>query len=471
MANPGPATTTTDHPIGGGSSPSYVGGVGGLIGFYQDPYGLGAVAQPSNSAQNAVIHGQQAGVVATFDSVQTPAAVAQSTTAEQTFTVQSGTGGTFLPATTDVVIVNKPTAQAGLGVGNARITASNTIGITFDNIPAGGNITPTAGQTYSIGLLRGLGSKKLSAALTPAAVPANSSVEQQFTVTGIRPNDLVIVNKPTAQAGLDIGGCRSIGNNTLGITYINATASPITPTAETYSVVSLSGLDAENNSVFFGSNFGTVSAITAGIVASTGVTVNGILATDFLTGMMKPTNGAAATNAAALAGAVLTANTVTPYYIGIGTGATPTASEVYGLHVVRANPVAPLAVFTQTLTPVSVAALTTAEQTFTITGANALVAGSLVWVNKPSLTPGLAITGVRVSAANTLAITYANMTGTAIVPPSESYVIGNFQNPNPGAGNVVYQTVNTYAHQAGSLANAIRTGLAPTTGVNLIAGA
>lgn len=470
MANPGPASTTTEHPLYGGGDPSYLGSSGGKVGFYQDPYAGGAVVQPTNSAQNAVVHGMQAGLVATFDSTQTPAAVAQSTTAEQTFTVQSGTGGTLLPATTDVVIVNKPTAQAGLGVGNARISAANTIGITFDNIPAGGNITPTAGQVYSIGLLRGLGNKKLSAALTPAAVPANSAVEQQFTVTGIRVNDLVIVNKPTAQAGLDIGGCRAVSNNVLGITYINATAAPITPTAETYAVVSLSGLDAENNSVFFGSNFGTVSAITAGIVASTGVTVNGIAATDFLAGMMKPTNGAAATNAAALLGAVLTANTVTPYYAGIGTGATPTASEVYGIHVVRPNPVAPLAVFSQTLTPVSVAALTTAEQTFTITGANALVASSLVWVNKSSLTPGLAIVGVRVSAANTLAITYANMTTAAIVPPSESYVIGNFQNVTPGAGNVVYQTVNPYVHMAGSLANAMRTALSPVTGVNLIAG-
>jgi hypothetical protein len=165
-------------------------------------------------------------------------------------------------------------------------------------------------------------------------------------------------------------------------------------------------------------------------------TLTGVLATDMVTGVMKPTLQAAATNAAIPFGAVLTADTCTLSFFGVGTGYTPTASEVYGIRTARIAPAAPLVVFTQTLTPTSVAALTTAEQTFTITTPNALVAGSPVWINKPSWTNGLAIMGVRVSAANTLAITFANMTASAIVPPAEAYVIGNFQVPLPGAGNV-----------------------------------
>src|SRR5258708_47872 len=53
-----------------------------------------------------------------------PIAVAANTTAEQTFTV---TGLT----TTDVVNVTKPTSQAGLGIVGARVSAANTLAITF----------------------------------------------------------------------------------------------------------------------------------------------------------------------------------------------------------------------------------------------------------------------------------------------------------------------------------------------------
>jgi hypothetical protein len=85
-------------------------------------------------------------------SLQSPAAVAQGTTAEQTLTIQTGTGGTMLLAAGDLVYVNKPTSQAGLGVGNVRVSSGNTLGITFINVPAGGgNITPTASQAYSGG--------------------------------------------------------------------------------------------------------------------------------------------------------------------------------------------------------------------------------------------------------------------------------------------------------------------------------
>jgi hypothetical protein len=106
--------------------------------------------QPTGNAQAAVTRGSQAGVVATYVSTQSPAAVAQGTTAEQTLTIQSGTGGTMLLAAGDLLYVNKPTSQAGLGVGNVRVSSSNTLGITFDNIPAaGGNITPTAGRDTS----------------------------------------------------------------------------------------------------------------------------------------------------------------------------------------------------------------------------------------------------------------------------------------------------------------------------------
>lgn len=71
----------------------------------------------------------------------------------------------------------------------------------------------------------------LNSALTPAQVAANTSAEQTFTVTGLKVGDYVGVNKPTAQAGLAIVGCRVSATDTLAITFGNFTASPITPTA------------------------------------------------------------------------------------------------------------------------------------------------------------------------------------------------------------------------------------------------
>lgn len=72
----------------------------------------------------------------------------------------------------------------------------------------------------------------------------------------------------------------------------------------------------------------------------------------------------------------------------------------------------------------SVAANTTAEQTFTITG---LDTGDLVFVNKPALSAGLGIANARVSAADTLAITFVNATAGAIDPAAETYKIFVFR--------------------------------------------
>lgn len=436
------------------------------IGFYSS-VASGAVAQQGGNAQAAVTRASQAGVVATYVSTQSPAAVAQGTTAEQTLTIQSGTGGTMLLAAGDLVYVNKPTSQAGLGVGNVRVSSSNTLGITFDNIPAaGGNITPTGAQGYVVVALRGLGTYKLTATLSPAAVAANTTAEQCFTVTGIRSGDLLQVNKPTAQAGLDIGGVRVGGNNSACITFMNDTASPITPTAaESYIFAGLPGLDAANNDVFYGMNVGTVGAIGPGTVVTGGsTTLTGVLATDFVSGVSKPTLQAAATNAAIPYSAVPTADTMTLSFFGVGAGYTPTGSEVYGIRTVRIAPVAPLLLYSASLAPVSVAAATCAEQTFTVTG---LVAASPVWVNKPSAQAGLSVSGVRVSAASTLAINYCNMTAVAIVPATETYTIGNFQVPTPGAGNVVYQTVLPSLSATTTLANALRSAF---VSLGLIAG-
>jgi hypothetical protein len=81
--------------------------------------------------------------------VLSPASVAANTTAEQTFAVPGLTLG-------GVAFVNKPTAQAGLGIVGVRISANNQIAITFSNNTAS-PIVPTASETYQIGVIRIIG--------------------------------------------------------------------------------------------------------------------------------------------------------------------------------------------------------------------------------------------------------------------------------------------------------------------------
>lgn len=76
-------------------------------------------------------------------SVGTPGAVGANTTTEHSVTV---TG--VLLASDEVVCVIKPTHQAGLTIGNTRVTADNTVAVQFVNC-TGGGITPTASETYT----------------------------------------------------------------------------------------------------------------------------------------------------------------------------------------------------------------------------------------------------------------------------------------------------------------------------------
>ena len=76
--------------------------------------------------------------------------------------------------------------------------------------------------------------------ISPAQVSANTSAEQTFTVTGLTTSDVVVVNKPTSQAGLGLVGVRVSAADTLAINFGNFTGSGITPTAsETYKVIAI----------------------------------------------------------------------------------------------------------------------------------------------------------------------------------------------------------------------------------------
>jgi hypothetical protein len=76
--------------------------------------------------------------------------------------------------------------------------------------------------------------------------------------------------------------------------------------------------------------------------------------------------------------------------------------------------------YSQTVTPASVAAATVAEQTFTVTG---LTTGDKVFVNAAAISNAVGIGNVRVSAANTLAVQFINPTAGALVPTAGTWNI------------------------------------------------
>lgn len=86
--------------------------------------------------------------VGSFLLTLSPASVAPNTSAEQTF---ASTGIGLL--TTDLVTINKPTVQAGLIIGNVRVSAADTLAVEFGNLTAA-TITPTASQVYTVGVFR-----------------------------------------------------------------------------------------------------------------------------------------------------------------------------------------------------------------------------------------------------------------------------------------------------------------------------
>lgn len=79
------------------------------------------------------------------------------------------------------------------------------------------------------------------------------------------------------------------------------------------------------------------------------------------------------------------------------------------------------AVLSIAVTPASVGAATSAEQTFTVSG---LAVGDFVSISSTASTGNAtAIAGARVSAADTLAVRYINPTAGALTPAADTYLV------------------------------------------------
>jgi hypothetical protein len=80
-----------------------------------------------------------------------------------------------------------------------------------------------------------------SVTIDAASVAANTSAEQTFTVTGLQTGSVVTVTKPSLSAGLGIVNARCSAENTVAITFMNATGSAIDPSSETYLIAAIRG--------------------------------------------------------------------------------------------------------------------------------------------------------------------------------------------------------------------------------------
>jgi hypothetical protein len=82
--------------------------------------------------------------------------------------------------------------------------------------------------------------------------------------------------------------------------------------------------------------------------------------------------------------------------------------------------IAEMGIVTFTYDPASQATIDTDEDTVTVTG---LRVGDFVIVNKPTHTDGVGLTDARVTAADTLSVTWVNPTAGAVDPASETYTL------------------------------------------------
>ncbi len=463
MPNPGPATTITPTLLLQANAPEGY-ALGTVSTTPIGAYGVSGVPQRSNANQLTVSAASASGTLLAVQTIAlAPAAVGANTTLSQAFTATGSPiqSGDFLAVNALVTV-----SSAG-GIGNVR-AHTNTAGaviMQFFNVGTAAGVTTVAASQFAFMSFRGMAN---SVALSPAAVPANSTSEQTFNVTGIAPGELAFVSKAAENVGLGIAGVRVAGNNLLAINFMNVSTAAVTPTAaEAYSFFSTNGVAANSNVMVYGVNVGTLTAVagnatTNWVVITQTATCSSILASDILFGISKPTLQA---QLGIVGQRITTANVVgIDFATGSVTGVTPTANEVYPCLMYRQAPLAPLTLLSVTCSPTAVGGLSTLDQTFSVTP---VAAGSFVWVNKPTATSGLGIVNCRVSATGTVSITFANaLVSTTISPPSEVYLFGVSQ-PYPSGGSNYSMQVGNGLINGADQGNELRNALA---GIGFITG-
>ncbi len=476
MPNPGPATTITDHPIGGGGSPSYLGISGGAVGFFQDIMAGGAVTQRTGPVQSVLAVSQATGYMLNYTSLSQGS---PTLSAQNVSSTQITLSGAPQLSTADVVVANKQTFVSNFAIGqtvrvvsvsqqaNTLVVALNALNANVSGNP--GTVTPN-GETYVMSAFKG--NLVNTVTLTPSSVASNSVVEQTFTVPGLQPGMIVALQKPTEQAALAVGNVRVPSANTLAVQYLNIGNTAIIPTSEVYSYTALLGAQGVSPIVVAGVNLGGASS---GIATLTSVTsgggntpasikVTGINTDDLVIGVGQNTIPMTAANQIFLGEARVSSvvNTLQLSFVNTNSALTITAlsTDTWMIPIMRPNLDAPATLLSATVVSAVIAPNSVTELPATVTG---LTVSSAILVQKPSFTSGLTVMGSRVTAASLgqIAIAIANPTQVTLTLPAETYLVAQFR-PVLGTGHHVAQLVAPVGVQGIALTNEMRNALAGT---------
>jgi len=398
--------------------------------------------------------------------------VAATTTAEQTSYVGYTSTSIYGVDSTSVIWVNKSTATAGLGIAGARVSYSGTSGIiavTYINESSAAQNIPV--QVYDVIEIK-QGPLTTTATLSPAAIPATSTVEQIFTITGnvCYPGTIGIVNKPTNQTSLGYSQfARVVGLNQVGITFVNTlSTAAITPTAaESYAFAFIPALNAFNPTLIYmvpqGQGATNASSTTWETTAATGVVPQ-----DVCSGVSLALSSAALSSTSIGSPYVTAAGVIQVAYQTVLGTQTPPASQTLAITVQKQTPLNPCVIYSTTLPATTCAATTTVEMTSAVSGVLASTSVAVVPIAGP-WPSGVILANARVTSAGAIGLTFINPTTTSVSIPATPVQIANIQMQGPGAGQLLGSTagagcavVQSYfpgLQQSVSIANALRTAL------------
>ena len=130
--------------------------------------------------------------------------------------------GLIAPNPSGIISRVRQTSLAGAAAGTITLTG---IDLEFDAIIS---------VAYHKTMVR------YSQAIDIPSVAANTTEEDLFTVTGVvGTTSVIIVNKPTLDAGLAVCGARASAADQIGITSVNSTGSAVDPSSETYLIIEI----------------------------------------------------------------------------------------------------------------------------------------------------------------------------------------------------------------------------------------
>ena len=196
-----------------------------------------AIVPASTDTYNILEFKAGTGLTTTVVSASSPVAISASTTSEVSFTVPGALPG-------QLVFVNKPTTQAGLGIGNVRVSAVSTVAVQYVNAATSGAITPTSSETYGFALVPNLSSISpvvmytVPASVITASTAVSTIVETTTTTMNLLAGDVAIsASKPSIQNVLSVANYRIISSSgVLAIAMVAGTTGAVPTTSEAWSV-------------------------------------------------------------------------------------------------------------------------------------------------------------------------------------------------------------------------------------------